>query len=214
MCNPATECFAGEIVFFDDGSASTCEGDCGTGFIYRTMGDQSPRSMYGCFEQFELYRTVDGAAMSSTDESSPSSTLSSASSDTPSSEPSTNHGHTAIIAAAVAVVVVLLAAIAGLVIWILLLKRKQRKQATPTELQPMPSDSSSAFEAKAELPTKEASTVELPSPIANAKVAYSSTNSPVSSIQKQYDWQAYAPQPGVMELPAYSVKGNYQELPG
>ena len=218
-CNPATECFAGELLYFDDGSASTCEGGCDTGYIYKTMNDPAPRSMYGCFDQFDLYRTINAAAMSSTDGtstdgSSPSSTLSSASSNTSTSTPLQGSKHTAIIAAAVVVVVVLLAAIAGLVTWILLLKRKQRKQTVPTELRPMPSDSNTAFETKAELASKEISTAELPSPLTNPNVPYSSTTSPVSSIQKQPDWQKYTPQPDTMELPAYSVRGNYQELPG
>jgi hypothetical protein len=38
--------------------------DCSTGLLYNTLGDPSPISIYGCFDAFKLYRTVDAAATS------------------------------------------------------------------------------------------------------------------------------------------------------
>lgn len=222
-CHPATECFAGQIVFFNDGSASTCDGDCSTGFIYDNIGDISPKSMYGCFDEFDLYRTINGAAVTedgsgwiTVDGSSPSSSVAgSAPSETPPSTPSGSHIHPAIIAAVVAVVVALISAIAGLVTWVCLLKRRQKRQSPATELKPIPSDNNFGLETKAELPTKEVSAAELESPISDLKPQWSTIVSPVSTIPQQYNgWQTHAPQGGAMELSAYTMRRSYQELPG
>jgi len=204
-------------VFYDDGSGSTCPQGCSTGFIYKTVGDPSPQSMYGCFDQFEIYRTIDSAdaaaALSTAvDGSSPSSTEPSSPSSTSSTAGSSSHIHPVIIAVAVSVVILLLAAIAGLTAWIIILKRRQKTQSRPTELQPGPSTVNKNVELKAALPTKEVLTTELPGPVTETKQPWSTTVSPVE--QGQEIWNKHDNQPTVMELPAYPMKNGYQELPG
>lgn len=219
-CYPATECFAGQIVFYDGGSVSTCFDACSTGFIYKTIGDLSPQSMYGCFDSFDLYRTIDSAdaaaALSTTasDASSPSSAGSSAPSSTTSSTATpSSHIHPIIIAVAVVVVVLLLAAIAGLAVWIMMLKRRQRIQSRPTELQPVPSATNDNVGLKAELAAKEISTAELRGPVTETKQPWGTTVS--SAEQDQEIWDKPGNQATVMELPAHqTIKNGYQELPG
>jgi hypothetical protein len=79
----------------------------------------------------------------------------------------------------------------------------------------MPPDYNSGFEMKAELPTKEGSIAELESPLGDLKPQWSTIVSPVSTMPQQRNgWQAHSPQGGAMELPAYTTRRNYQELPG
>lgn len=179
--------------------------------------------MYGCFDHFDLYRTVagapvteDGSSWITIEGSSPtSSPAGSAPSETPSSTPSGSHIRPAILAAAVAVVVILLAAIGGLVTWICLLKRRQKKKTPATELKPIPLDHNSSFEMKAELPTKEGSAAELESPLGDLKPQWNTTVSLAAKTPQQHNgWRSHSPQGGAMELPAYTMRGNYQELPG
>jgi len=181
------------------------------------MGDPSPQSMYGCFDGFELYRTIpsaDAAAALSTAiaGASPSSTESSAPSSTSSTARPSSHIHPVIIAVAVIVVVLLLAAITGLAAWIILLKRRQKTQSRSTELQPVSSAVNKNFELKAELPSKEVSISEFPGPVTETKSPWSTTVSPVE--QGQESWSRHGNQPTAMELPAYPMKNGYQELPG
>jgi len=176
--------------------------------------------MYGCFDPFELYRTIDNAAVLAAaqstialDASSPSSTLAYSAPSSTSSTAGPSHIRPVIIAVAVIVVVLLLAAVTGLVTWIIILKRRQQKQTVPTELRPMPSAmNDSNFEMKAELPAKEISTAELPPPFTDVKSPWSTTASPIEQGQEM--WKKHGHQPIAMELPAYQMKGRYQELPG
>ena len=71
----------------------------------------------------------------------------------------------------------------------------------------------SIVETKAELPSKEVSTAELPSPFADTKSPWTATASPIE--QGQHAWKMQENQTATTELPAYQMtKGGYQELPG
>jgi hypothetical protein len=210
-------------VIYEDGSSSTCFDICSTGYIYKTIGDSSPQSMYGCFDSFELYRTISsvdpaaalstaiaGSSPSSAKSSPPSSTSSSATSS--SAKPST-HIHPIIIGVVVTVVVLLLAAVAGLTVSIILLKRRQQTQSRPTELQPVLSATNNNVGLKAEWAAKETSITEFSGPVTETKSPWSTTVSPVD--QGQEIWNRHGNQPTVMELPANQMaKKGYQELPG
>ena len=151
-----------------------------------------------------LSTAIAGSSPSSTESSTPLSTSSTA-------RPS--HIHPVIIAVAVIVVILLLAAIAGLTLWIVLLKRRQRTQNRPTELQPLPSARNNNVGLKADMLAKEVSTTELSGPVTETKSPWSTTISPVEQIQD--NWNKHCNQPTVMELPAYQMsKNGYQELPG
>lgn len=172
--------------------------------------------MYGCFDSFELYRTVgsaDAAAALSTaiDGSSPSSVGSSPSSTSSTARPQ-SHIHPIIIAVAVAVVILLLAAVAGLALWVIILKRRQQTQSRPTELQPVHSTVNGNVGLKTELVAKEIST-DLPGPVTETKQSWGTTV--LSAEQGQEVWDKPGNQPTVVELPAYQMtKNGYQELPG
>ncbi|KAF2427204.1 hypothetical protein EJ08DRAFT_699831 [Tothia fuscella] len=194
---------------------------CATQTVYKTEGDTKPRSIYGCFGAGKLYLTtpvspssVAGSAPSSAlksgaaQSSQPTPSGAAASSSTSSSSSATpvaatkSTTHVGIIAAGAGVGIALLLAIAGLIAWILILKKRNasRKPPSNTELQQMNADGKGSVpppkDFKAELPTNEGWAAELP------------PESAPGSRQEQKPWSNLSAMPQ-SPAPSYSPAPPY-----